>query len=197
MRGIVKSLHTYAGLLTFVNLMVYGIAGFSSMLLPSPDERMKRTPAVSERPFTVPPNLTDKQVAERICLELGLTLAMPVNDFVIHHDAAGTLWLDLWHVNGRHKITVLEKESRIRIEERRGPVTSYLNGLHATTSAFRGYDWRMTLWAHYNEFAMWCLGGMLASGVYLWLATRPGHRLALLSLAAGTGTFAVLYVVTR
>ena len=193
MHRTIKTLHTYAGLLTFVNLMVYGIAGFSSMWHRPGDQ----TPAVSERAFTVPPNLTDKEVAERICLDLGLTLAMPVQNAAIHRDAAGGLWLDLWHVNGRHKVTVLEKEGRIRIEERRGSVASYLNGLHATTAAFRGYDWRMMLWAYYNEFAMWCLGGMIASGTYLWLATRPRHTLALVSLSAGTATFAALYIITR
>ncbi len=128
---------------------------------------------------------------------LGLTLALPVQNAVIQHDEANNLFLDFWTVNGRSGVTVLEKEGRIRVVKLRNSLWQYLDNLHTTTAVFRSGDWRMQLWAYYNEFAMWCLAFMIGSGVALWLMSRPGHRLAQLSLALGCGMFAVLYFVTR
>jgi hypothetical protein len=194
---IIKRLHTWAGLLTFINLMIYGAAGFHALLLPRPDDRPRGALTVIERPFTVPPNLTDKEVGERICAEIGLTLATPVQKEAVQRDASGTLWFDFWHANGRHQIRVLESEHKLRIEAYRGSVLDYLDEIHADTAALRSADRRMQLWTWYNEFAMWCLLGMIASGLWLWLSTRPAHRIAQLSLAAGAGIFVLLYAFTR
>jgi hypothetical protein len=47
---LIKKIHTYAGLLTFVNLMVYGIVGLSALYLLRPHPQL---PAVGYRSFTV------------------------------------------------------------------------------------------------------------------------------------------------
>src|SRR5665213_346333 len=118
---VIKKVHTYAGLLTFVNLVVYGMVGLAaSYLLRAHPE----APVVTVRDYTVPANLTDLQVAERICAELNLRLATPVHSFVIEHDAANNLVLNLRHANGRHVVTVFEKEGRIRVEEARNSAVS-------------------------------------------------------------------------
>src|ERR1022692_1423090 len=110
---LIKKIHTYAGLLTFVNLAVYGIVGLSALYLLHPHPE---PPVVSFQNFTVDPNRTDRQVAELICTQLNLSLATPVNSFAIQHDAANNLFLDFRHANGRHQVTVLENDGRIRIE---------------------------------------------------------------------------------
>jgi hypothetical protein len=191
---LIKKIHTYAGLLTFVNLMVYGIVGLSAVYLLSSHPQI---PVVSYENFIAEPNLTDRQVAERVCAQLNLTLATPVNSFAMEHDAANNLSLDLRHVNGRHKVTVLEREGRIRIEVSRNSLWLYLYTLHETTAAFHSGDWRMQLWADYNEFAMWCLLLMIASGFAMFLLARAKSRLAQISLAAGCCAFAALYFWTR
>jgi hypothetical protein len=38
---------------------------------------------------------------------------------------------------------------------------------------------------------------MVLSGIYLWLATRPGYRIAAACFASGTLGFLVLYAITR
>jgi hypothetical protein len=197
MNGIVKTIHTYAGLLTFVNLMVFGVAGWLALFQNEPGQRAARATAVYTRPLAVEPNLTDLQVAQRVVADLGLTLATPVHDFVIKHDAQNRLWLDLWHANGTHKVTILENERLIRVEEYRNSLWDYLDVLHATTAVFKSDDWRMQLWAYYNEFAMWNLLAMMASGAYLWLSVRARHRLAQWSLASGAALVAVLLWWTR
>jgi hypothetical protein len=191
---LIRRIHTYAGLLTFVNLVVYGIVGLSSVYLLSPHS----APAVvSERNFRVAPNLTDLQVAERVCAELNLTLATPVHSYVIGHDAANNLVLDFRHANGKHLVTVLEKEGRLRVEVTRNSLLLFLFTLHETTAAFHSGDWRMQFWADYNEFAMWCLLAMIVTGVAMFLAVRLRSRLAQISLAAGCCAFAALYFYTR
>jgi hypothetical protein len=191
---LIRKIHTYAGLLTFVNLAVYGIVGLSALYLLRPHSQ---PPVFSYQNFTTEPNLTDRQVAERVCAQLNLSLATPVNNFAVQHDAANNLFLDFRHANGRHQVTVLEKEGRIRVEASRNSFWLYLYTLHETTAAFHSGDWRMQFWADYNEFAMWCLLLMIASGFALFLAARARSRLAQISLAAGCCTFAALYFWTR
>jgi hypothetical protein len=191
---LIKKIHTYAGLLTFVNLAVYGIVGLSALYLLTDHSQ---PPVVSYQNFTIEPNLTDRQVAERVCAQLSLSLATPVNSFAIQHDAANNLFLDFRHANGRHQVTVLEKEGRMRVEVSRNSIWLYLYTLHETTAAFHSDDWRMQLWADYNEFAMWCLLLMIVSGFAMFLETRTRSRLAQISLAAGCCAFAALYFWTR
>jgi hypothetical protein len=191
---LIKKIHTYAGLLTFVNLAVYGSVGLSILWLRSAPPVL---PVVSYQNFVVEPNLTDRQVAERVCSLLKLSLATPVNSAAIGHDAENNLSLDFRHANGRHQVTVLEKEGRLRIEVSRKSFAHYLFTLHETTGVFHSGDWRMQLWADYNEFAMWSLVAMVVSGFAMFLASRMRSMLAQISLAAGCCAFAALYYWTK
>ena len=189
MREVIQRLHTYAGMLTFVNLVVFGLVGLAASLSPRPHEPIA---IVRKVPYDASPNLTDRQVAEQVCSLLNLSLATPIQSAVIQHDAANHLVLDFWHANGRHRITVLEAEHTLRIEVMPNSFWSYLGTLHATTAAFHSGDWRMQLWADYDEFAMWCLIAMLISGVALWLLAETRQRWAPWSLALGSGIFGAL-----
>jgi hypothetical protein len=88
---------------------------------------------------------------------------------------------------------VLEDWRQLRIERMPNSLWRYLDILHMTTGAFRSGDRRMTLWADYNEFAMWSLGAMLISGLALGLAARRA-RLAWIALATGVILCAALLV---
>jgi hypothetical protein len=193
-RAWIQKIHTYAGLLTFVNLMVFGLVGVSASFAPRPG-----APAFEPHfeAFTPEPNLTDRQVAERVVDLLHLSLATPIQSAVIQHDLENRLLLDFYHANGRHRVTVYESERRIRVETMRNSFWSYLGTLHATTAAFHSGDWRMQLWADYNEFAMWCLIAMMISGVALWLVARRSSRLAQAAIACACGWIAVLLWWTR
>jgi hypothetical protein len=151
------------------------------------------SPVISYQNFSMEPNLTDRQVAERVRAQLNLSIA----NATIEHDAANNLLLDFRDANGSHRVTVLEKEGRLRIETTHHGFGIYLYILHERTASFHGGDWRMQLWSDYNEFAMWCLLTMLASGFAMFLAARARNRLAQLSLAAGCCLFAALYFWSR
>ena len=130
---------------------------------------------VREILFPIEPNLTDREVAERVVTLLGLSLATPVQNFAIQHDKAHNLVLDFQHANGRDRVTFPDA-ARLRVEHTRRPLQAYLASLHTTSAAFHIGDWRMQVWAYYNEFAMWCLVGMIVTGAYLWLSPRAASR---------------------
>ena len=173
---MILRIHTYAGLLVFLNLVLYAVVGIAA----SAGARNAPSPVVWEQPFEAPPHLSDRQVAEQVVRLLGLSLATPVHDFAIGHDGEGRLKLDFYHVNGRHEITLLERPGRLRVSHTRANFLRYLSTLHVTTAAFHSGDWRMQLWAWWNEFAMWCVAVMAASGAWIWWGKRvplPGRGL--------------------
>jgi uncharacterized iron-regulated membrane protein len=182
---LIARLHFYAGLLTLANLMLYAVVGIASLFNPHGASN------AWEQHFTVPVGQTDRETAEQVIALLGLSLATPVHDFNIAHDSQGRLVLDFYHANGRHKVTVLDNPARLRIEQTRAPLSKYLATLHVTTAAFRSGDWRMRMWAWWNEFAMWCLLLMTGSGVWIWFRRRQKrgvwrrtHRYTALGLLA-------------
>jgi hypothetical protein len=151
---LLKRVHAYAGLLTFVNLAVYGVVGLSVTFL---RESQPSAPVVSYQNFSLEPNLTDRQLAQRVRSRLNLSLATPLNNAAIEYDAANHLRLAFHDVNGSHRVTVLENQGRLRVETIHNSFGIYLDALHGRTASFHASDWRMQLWADYNEFAMWCL----------------------------------------
>lgn len=192
---MILKLHTWAGLATFVNLMIYGIVGIAAAFEPPPGAPAP-APTVRILPFAVPPNLDDRQVAARVVALLGLSLATPVQSFAIQHDSAHRLVLDFRHANGRHLVTFPD-DSHLRAEITRAPLDRYLSSLHVTSSAFHIGDWRMQVWSYYNEFAMWCLILMTTTGAWLWLSRHPRHVWGMASFAAGSAAFAAMYWWTR
>jgi len=194
---LLARIHTYAGLVTFVNLMVFGVAGLAAAL-ESPVSGARS--AAEYRAFTVQPGWTEGQVAERVIDLLHLPLATPLQKAAIQHDAANRLVFDFYHANGRHKVTVLPGEGRLRVEVWRASFWTYLGTLHVTTAAFRSGDARMQLWAWYNELALWCFLAQMASGMAIWLTTRPRRRHWIRSVhfyaAACCLPFLALYGVT-
>jgi hypothetical protein len=165
---MIPRIHTFAALATFLNLLVYAVAGLAPGSTPAP--------AVRDQPFTTTPNESDRAIANRVVRVLGLSLATPVHDFNMARDPAGRLALDFYHANGRHKVTVLP--GRLHIEATRAPLAKYLSTLHVTTAAFRSGDRRLQLWAWYNEFAMWMFALLLVTGAWM-LVTRRGRGGAL------------------
>jgi uncharacterized iron-regulated membrane protein len=196
MTSLIKRLHMYTGLLNFSILLVFGVTGLLATMQPAPEKRVRPEPQVRLVDFTAPPGLDDKEVAARVWESL-TPLARPAPPGAVRRDRDNNLTMTFYTPNGPQAVTVLEKENRLRIESRRNDLWHYLGVLHETTSSNRADDWRTRLWGYYNEFSIWSLIGMAASGVYLWLASRPGFRWAQYSFAAGVGIFVLLWALSR
>ena len=193
---LLKKIHMYTGLLTFSALIVFGVAGVHATLrdLSQPDQPKAKIEHVD---FVVQGNLTDKQLADRVYETLKPPLAGRLKKRALRHDAQGNLVLPFHTVNGLRRVTVLEKENRLLVATERLSLAKTLNALHATVPRWAAPDLRVRLWAYYMEMAIWSLIGMSLSGVYLWLAVRPGSRWGQVSFGAGSAAFLVLYWLTR
>lgn len=196
MRNLVIKLHIYAGLLTFAQLALYGVAGLVATVQPGL-ERPKIPRAVRYVPFTVAPASTDRQVADQVYQQLRLPLTRPMPGWFLRRTPENDLLLDFYNINGIWRVVVLERENKLRIEEIRNSTPIFLNDVHAITTGDSEAPARVRLWAIYNELALWCLLAFCVSGVYLWLSAQARSWWAWASLAAGTVTFAAPWIAFR
>src|SRR5436190_6758248 len=189
----IKKIHMYTGLLAFTALVVFGIAGMTATI---PAERPQAGP-VEPREYQLPPNLTDFEAATAVYQFLQPPLAQPPGRGAVRRDAQNHVGFTVYSANGPRIITLLESERQVRIEFRRNHIWHFFENIHALTPREAKGDTRERLWSWYNEFAIWALIFMSVSGMWLWLASRPGYRWAQISFAAGSGAFLLLYSLTR
>jgi len=194
--ALLKKVHLYAGLVAFAALVVYGIAGLTATFASHRDGEPPAG-AVRFEPYTAPTGASDKDIADDVHRRLQPPLAGQVPKFALRRDQHNDLTLTFYSVNGPTRVTVLEKEGRLRVEDARNGLWKFFNNLHATTSEGNTSDLRLKLWTAYNEVALWSLSLMMLSGVYLGLASRPRFRWGKYALALGSTAFVVLYAITR
>ena len=195
-RRIILQLHIYAGLLTFGQLMIYGVAGLAAAFQPGL-ERPKTAHAIRYVPFAPAPSATDQDVAAAVYATLAPPLARPMPDWFLRRTADNDLLLDFYNINGIWRVVVLERERRLRIEEIHNSTWLFLSDVHAATTGDDEAPAIVRAWALYNELAMWCLLAFCGSGLYLWLSARARGGWAWACLGAGTVTLSALWLSFR
>jgi uncharacterized iron-regulated membrane protein len=183
--NLIRKIHIYAGLFTFAHLIIYGIAGIVPAFQHGA-ERPKTARAVRTVPFRVNGSQTDKQVADEIWRTLKLPMTRPMPNWFLRHTPDNHLLLDFYNINGIYRVVVLEDKDQLRIEDIRNSTALFLGDIHAATMGDHQAPGLIRLWGTWNELAMWTLLGFCASGLYLWLATRPRLAFAWLALSAGS-----------
>ena len=196
MRPLIIKLHVYAGLLTFAQLTLYGIAGLVASTHHGP-ERPHVPHATRYVPFTVPPSATDQQVADEVFRLLQLPLTRPMPGWFLRRTPDNDLLLDFYNINGIYRVVVLERENRLRIQDIRNSTALFLGDMHAVTIGDREAPRLLRWWAFYNEVAMWCLIAFCASGVYLWLTAQARSWWAWTCLGASAAAFVMLWAAFR
>jgi uncharacterized iron-regulated membrane protein len=189
-----KKLHMYAGLLSFMAFCVWGVAGIVATMSPAPGTRKPPTPEIRYVDFRVPQDLDDQQMAERMLAAVDPPFAVQAKP---QRDDEGRLFVNFFTPNGRRRYILLEGENRIQVERIFAPFPAFLNAMHVQTWNHSQPATAIKLWAGYNEFSLWAMLFMTVSGLYLWIATRPGLRWTQWTLAAGTLFFVVLYLSLR
>jgi hypothetical protein len=195
-RTLIIKLHIYAGLLTFSQLVIYGIAGLAATFQPAL-ERPKVASTIRHVPFTAPPSATDQQVADEVYRTLHLPLTRPMPGWFLRRTPEHDLLLDFYNINGIWRVVVLEREHRLRIEQIHNRLAYFLGDVHAITTGDEAAPRVIRVWAIYNELAMWCLLAFAASGVYLWLGAQPRAWWAWGLLGSGTAAFAAFWTAFR
>lgn len=196
MTRTIRKIHIYAGLLTFAQLVVYGGAGLSAMFHSGP-VRPQQPQAVRYVNFQVPPSSTDMQVAGLVYRALALPLTRPVPDWALKRTPENRLRLDFYNINGLYRVTVLEDEQRLRVESIPVSTGVFLEDVHAATPGDEDAPALVRAWALWNEVAMWTLLAFCASGLWLWLASRPRFVWAWVSFAAGSASLVLLWSAFR
>jgi len=193
---LIRKIHIYAGLLTFSQLLIYGIAGIVATLHPTA-ERSKQPHSTDYLPFSVPVSASDKEVAEQVFRQLNYPLIRPIPDWFLRHTADNHLLLDFYNINGIYRVVVLEDESRLRVEHIRNSNWLFLEDIHAATIGDDQAPGLIRAWAFWNEAGLWALLLFCISGVWLWLATKPRFVWAWVALGTGVLSFVGLWRVFR
>jgi hypothetical protein len=195
--NLIKRLHIYAGLLSFTILLLFGIVGMTGAFLPAPAQRQQPPFMGREVAFAIPQAAGDRELAEAVWKKVAPPRTGPPPEFAIRRDPSHNLVFQVFSPNGPIRITVLEKESRVRIETRRNRWWQYFGTLHETSIQSTIPDLPVRLWTWYNEFSIWTLIFLALSGIWLWLASRPGWRWGRMAFGLGTALFAVVWVTLR
>ena len=194
-----KKLHMYAGLLSFTAFIVWGIVGVGATFLPAPGTRTPRAPEVRTIPFPVSGTATDQQLTNAMIEASRLPFIQPGRK--PQRDPRGRLMVRYFTPNGPRRLVLLEKKNAIRIESTQSTLWSFLNTLHMQSwehfKGGRNLGLEVKLWGGYNEFSLWAVIFMTLSGVYLWLATRPGLRWTQWTFGAASAAFIAFYFALR
>ena len=193
MTTLLKRLHQWLGLFSLTALVVFALTGLASLLPATP---ATSAPARSV-PYDAPPAFTDKQVADDLFDRLQLPEVGRIPEWAIEHNDADQLELAFNGVNGTVVVTVDDANHRVLVVEQRASLRDYIGSAHATTVLHAAPDVRVRLWGAYVTFAIGALLFLSVSGVWLWLASRPGLWWAWLLVGSGSGLVALLWVVTR
>jgi hypothetical protein len=194
MNELLRRLHIYSGLFSFTALMVFGAAGLIGAFHADPRGATRAPPEVSVVDFEIPPGASDREVADLAYQKLASKDAAPVPTWALGRNPDNVLVLHFYGPNGIRHATVLEQEKKLRIEHDRSTLGEYVNWMHALVLPHVAPKWRVLLWSIYLEISIFTLLFMVASGVYLWLASRPRLGWAQASFAVGTAGVVVLYL---
>jgi hypothetical protein len=191
-----KKIHMYAGLLTFSAFVVWGITGVYAVFLPSPGEYQPPEVAeVAETQFEAPGDLDDWELAKLIYETVDLSLAGGF--YNIRRNENGNLAFMAFTSNGRRDLTYLEERKLVRVEFRNNDVADFLSSMHTAHSRRGAPEFSVRLWAYYNEFSTWAFFFMSLSGLYMWVATRPGLPWARICFGGAVVVGVILWFVAR
>lgn len=192
----IKKLHTYAGLLAFTAIFVWGFIGIFAIFLPSPGNYKPAEISKTERvPLEAPGDLDDKELARYVFDRIDIPLRG--GHYNIRRDEDANLAFFVFTASGRRDVTYFEDERMVRIEVRQNSIPHFLSTMH-TANARRGPQTTAArLWAYYNEFSLYAFFFMTVSGLYMWLETRPGMRWAQWTVGVAMVGPAILWLLTR
>lgn len=190
-----RRIHMYLGLLSSTAIFVYGVTGIHATSFTRPIDRPRPAPTVTYQPASIDGALDDAAAAKQLFSKLSIPMGTPPGQ--IRRDDQNNLVFNSYPASGMVRVVFLEKEGRARIEKIDAPFAQLLSNLHEITMRNPSEDLRVRLWKYYNEFSTWTLLLLILTGIWLWLASRPGHRWARLCFALGSAGFVILLMAGR
>ena len=197
MRSLIKKIHTYAGLLSFTLLLVYGIAGLTATFRKGVEGSAAAFGPPRFESFALPPGAGRQQLSDLVYDHIKPPLAERLPEGMVETDSEGNPRLDFWSINGVLRVTVLGREGQLKIQSQSSDLPDFLNALHATLTAYPTSFPLLRAWGVYNHFGLICLLFLALSGTYLWLASRPRYAPARMLADEGSLVFALIYMLLR
>ena len=197
MKELIKKLHNYVGLLSFTILVVFGATGVWAVMHESHETPMPEIARTSEVDYQVPSAASDLEAAQQIYAALKLQTARYPQEWDVKRDDQNRLQVLFWGPNGILQVTALEKKSKLKLEHRPAPLGAFMTELHMASTGNTPRSILMTVWAIYVEVSIFSMLFLIASGLFLWLTTRPTDKWAWAAFIAGTGLVSVLTVLSR
>lgn len=197
MRPLTKKIHTYAGLLSFTLMLVYGIAGLTATIRKGSESSKPGFGPPRFESLVLPPGADKQQISALVYDHLKPALVERLPADMVETDGDGNLRLDLWSINRVERVTVLAREGRLKIQEKPSDLPDFLNALHATLTGYPTSFPLIRVWGVYNHFGLICLLFLALSGAYLWLSSRPRYAPARILMADGCLVFALIYMLLR
>jgi hypothetical protein len=192
----VKKIHMYAGLISFMAFVVWGVTGIHAVFLPAPGGyEPPQITSTKEFPFEAPGDLDDKQIARLIFDAADLHMAGGF--YNVHRNDEGNLKFLSYTSNGPRDLTYLEDQKLVRVDFRANDLADFLSSMHTAHSRRGPPDLSSKLWGYFNEFSTWAFLFMTLSGVYMWIVTRPKLPWAQLCAGGAVAAGALLWVITR
>jgi len=192
----VNRIHMYSGLLTFTAFFVWGVTGIHAVFLQSPGGfTPPEVTSVRELPYAAAGDLDDKQLGRKIFEAIEVPLAG--GHYNVHRDDQLNLAFNVFTVNGGREVTFLEDQGVVRIAHRRNSLWGYLSSMHTAHSGRHQLNVSARAWGYFNEFSTWAFLFMTISGVYMWIATRPGLRWARISFGGMAALTLLLWILIR
>ena len=186
----------YSGLLTFIAFIVWGVTGVHAVFLPPPDQyKPPPVSSVQKVAFKATGGLDDEKLAQAIFDAIDIPLAG--GRYNVHRDEHLNLTFNVFTINGGHEVTFLEEEGIVHVAHRGNNLWGYLSSMHTAHSRRHRLTPAAIAWGYFNELSTWAFLFMTFSGLYLWIATRPGLRWAQLALAVMTAGTLVLWITIR
>ena len=191
-----KKIHMYSGLLTFTAFVVWGITGVHAVFLPPPGQyQPPPVSSVKEVPFQAPGDLDDQELSKAIFEAIDIPLAG--GRYNVHRDDQLNLAFNVFTINGGREVTFLEDQGMVRVAHRANDLVGYLSSMHTAHSRRHTLTPAATAWGYFNELATWAFLFMTFSGVYMWIATRPGLRWAQWSAGGMAALTLALWIAIR
>ena len=192
----VKKIHMYSGLLTFTAFVVWGVTGVHAVFLAPPGEyKPPPVSSVREIAYQAQGGVDDEELARAIFEAVDIPLAG--GRYNVHRDERLNLAFNVFTVNGGREVTFLEKEGTVRVAHRGNSFWDYLSSMHTAHSRRHRLTPAVIAWGYFNEISTWAFLLMAMSGIYMWIATRPGLRWAQVLLAGITAVTAGLWIAIR
>jgi hypothetical protein len=190
---LIKKIHTYVGLQSTVALLVCSIA-----ILMLPFDTKNETEVIHTK-YDGDLNVANLDLAIALHKKVGVKYEKVPQGWMLS-EKGDDLTVNSDSLNYSRKIIISKLTGDVVIESRRLSMSEFINRMHQESFGRRVPSDSLWVWAwaFYIEISIIALLLLPVTGLYIWLAARPGKQVwATVSMAISASLMAVVWVGLR